>query len=71
MAAAAETGGVFLSILIAGELINLNLFGLHYRLVFLLTGTFLLLGFIAVLFVKAHRPADLVEPGAVEATAAA
>jgi maltose/moltooligosaccharide transporter len=55
LSAAAETGGVFLSILVAGELINLNLYGLHYRLVFILTAIFLLLGFFAVLFVKAQR----------------
>ncbi|RIK19777.1 MAG: hypothetical protein DCC52_14955 [Chloroflexi bacterium] len=55
LSAAAETGGVFLAILVAGELINLNLFALQYRLVFILTGIFLLLGFVAVLFVKATR----------------
>lgn len=55
LSAAAETGGVFLAILVAGELINLNVFDLHYRLVFILTGIFLLLGFVAVLFVKGTR----------------
>lgn len=64
LSAAAETGGVFLSILVAGELINLNLFGLHYRLVFILTGIFLLLGFVAVLFVNSKRasPKETVAP---------
>lgn len=69
LSAAAETGGVFLSILVAGELINLNLFGLHYRTVFILTGVFLLLGFVAVLFVRAKRAPDAervtAEPGIV------
>ncbi len=54
LSAFAETGGVFLSILLAGELINLNLFGLQYRLVFLVTAVFLLLAFGAVLFVKSR-----------------
>lgn len=54
LSAFAETGGVFLSILLAGELINLNLFGLQYRLVFLVTAVFLLLAFMAVLFVKSR-----------------
>lgn len=52
LSAFADTGGVFLSILLAGELINLNLFDLQYRLVFLVTAVFLLLAFVAVLFVK-------------------
>ncbi len=52
LSAFAETGGVFISILLAGELINLNLFNLQYRLVFLVTAAFLLLAFIAVMFVK-------------------
>jgi maltose/moltooligosaccharide transporter len=52
LSAFAETGGILLSILLAGELINLNLFGLQYRLVFLVTSVFLLLAFAAVLFVK-------------------
>jgi hypothetical protein len=45
---------VFLAIVLAGELINLNLFGLKYRMVFILTGIFLLLGFTAALFVKSR-----------------
>ncbi len=52
LSAFAETSGVFLSILLAGELINLNLFGLQYRLVFIVTAVFLLIAFIAVMFVK-------------------
>ncbi len=58
LAAFAETGGVFLSILLAGELINLNLFGLKYRMIFIITGLFLLLGLIAVSFVKARLTSD-------------
>ncbi len=54
LSATAETGGVFLSALAAGALINLNLFGLQYRLIFVITGIFLLLGFAAVWFVKAR-----------------
>jgi maltose/moltooligosaccharide transporter len=53
LSAFAETGGVFLAIIVAGALINLNAFGLHYRTVFLLTGVFVLLGFIALRFVTA------------------
>ena len=41
-------GGVFLAIVIAGGLINQNLFDLHYWKVFVLTGWFVLLCFIAV-----------------------
>lgn len=68
LSAAAETGGVFLAILVAGELINLNLFALHYRLVFILTGIFLLLGFVAVLFVKGTRApqTETIAPAGVE-----
>ena len=54
LTAFAETGGVFLSILVAGEVINLNLFGLKYRMIFLITGVFLLLALGAVTFVKAR-----------------
>lgn len=70
LSAAAETGGVFLSILVAGELINMNLFGLHYRMVFILTGIFLLLGFVAVLFVKAKRSEARAEAVTVESITA-
>jgi len=52
LTAFAETGGVFLAIIVAGALIDLNAFNLRYRLVFVLTGLFLLLGFVAVGFVK-------------------
>jgi maltose/moltooligosaccharide transporter len=64
LSAFAETGGVFLAIIVAGVLINLNLFGLHYRTVFVLTGLFVLLGFVALRFVNA-RP-ETTEPGAEE-----
>ena len=53
LSAFAETGGVVFAVLLAGELINLNLFGLHYRLIFMVTGVCLILGFVASLFVKA------------------
>jgi maltose/moltooligosaccharide transporter len=53
LSAMVETGGVVFSVLAAGTLIDLNLWNLHYRFVFIITGIFLLLGFIAVLFVKA------------------
>lgn len=43
LTAAAETGGVFLSVLVAGELVNLDVAGLKYRTVFVLTGAFLML----------------------------
>ncbi len=69
LSAAAETGGVFLSILVAGELINLNLFGLHYRLVFILTGIFLIVGFLAVLFVRETRGQPRSEVMVVESVA--
>ncbi len=52
LSAFAETGGVFLSILLAGELLNLNLFGLQYRLVFVVTAIFLLLALAATTFVR-------------------
>jgi MFS family permease len=52
LSAMAETGGYFLSILVAGELLNLNLFNLHYRLIFVITGIFLLLAVLALIFVK-------------------
>lgn len=54
LSALAETGGAFLSIVVAGELINLNLYGLQYRMIFILTGIFLLLAVLAVQFVKAR-----------------
>jgi MFS family permease len=54
LSATAETGGVFLSAVLAGALIDLNLFNLRYRLIFVITGIFLLLGFVAALFVKAR-----------------
>jgi maltose/moltooligosaccharide transporter len=65
LSATAETSGVFLSAVMAGELINLNLFGLHYRLIFIITGIFLLLALGAVAFVKAR----LVEPHGVALSA--
>jgi MFS family permease len=52
LSAMVETGGVVVSVLIAGALIDANIFDLHYRAIFILTGIFLLLGFIAALFVK-------------------
>lgn len=54
LTAFAETGGVFLSILVAGEIISLNLFGLKYRMIFLISDIFLLLALGAVAFVKAR-----------------
>ncbi|TMC55934.1 MAG: MFS transporter, partial [Chloroflexi bacterium] len=54
LSAFAETGGSFLSIIVAGALINLNLYGLQYRMIFILTGIFLLLAVLAVQFVKAR-----------------
>ncbi len=59
LSAAAETGGTFLSILVAGALINLNLYGLQYRMIFIVTGLFLLLAVVAVQFVKARVTADV------------
>ncbi len=59
LSAMAETGGYFLSILLAGELLNINLFNLHYRLIFVITGTFLLLAVLAVIFVKARIEAAI------------
>ncbi len=56
LSAFAETGGVALSVLLAGELINLNLFGLHYRLVFIVTGLFILLAFGALLLIRRKHP---------------
>ncbi len=50
LSAFAETSGVFLSILVAGEL--LNRFNHQYRIVFILTGVFLILGGVLTLFVK-------------------
>jgi MFS family permease len=52
LSAMVETGGVVFSILAAGTLIDLNLWNLHYRFIFIITGIFLLLGFVAVQFVK-------------------
>ena len=60
LTAFAETGGVFLAIIVAGALIDLNAFNLHYRLVFVLTGVFLIIGFVAVFFVKSRL--EPVEP---------
>ncbi len=56
LSAFAETGGVILSVLLAGELINLNLFGLHYRPVFILTGLFILLAFGLLLLIRRKHP---------------
>jgi MFS family permease len=69
LTAFAETGGVALSILTAGELLNLNLFNLKYRIIFIITGVFLLLALVAVTFVKA-RLAEI-KPPAVPAPDAA
>ncbi|MGE5141470.1 MAG: MFS transporter [Rudaea sp.] len=66
LSAMSETGGYFFSILLAGELLNLNLFDLGYRLVFIITGTFVLLAAIAALFVKSK-----VRVRTAEATASA
>lgn len=69
LAATAETGGVFLSVLIGGVLINLNPFNLGYRSAFILTGVFLLLGFVAVLFVKGNlQPSQVPAPVESRAT---
>ncbi len=67
LSATAETGGVFLSAVTAGALIDLNLFHLHYRLIFIITGIFLLLGFVAVLFVKARLAEEGLAPALAEA----
>lgn len=56
LSAFAETSGVVFSVLLAGELINLNLFGLHYRLVFCVTGLFILLAFGALLLIRRKYP---------------
>ncbi|MBI1800142.1 MAG: MFS transporter, partial [Chloroflexi bacterium] len=58
LSAFAETGGYFLSIVVAGALLNWNLFGLQYRLVFILTGIFLLAAVIGLRFVKARLTFD-------------
>lgn len=58
LSAFAETGGVVFSVLLAGELINLNPMGLHYRVIFIVTGVCLILGFLAILFVKAKVVQD-------------
>jgi maltose/moltooligosaccharide transporter len=63
LSAFAETGGVVFSVLLAGELINLNPMGLHYRVIFIVTGVCLVLGFLAILFVKAKVPQALAAPG--------
>jgi maltose/moltooligosaccharide transporter len=52
LSAFAETGGVVFSVLLAGELINQNPMGLHDRVIFIVTGVCLILGFLAILFVK-------------------
>lgn len=62
LSAMVETGGVVVSVLAAGWLIDQNLFGLHYRLIFIITGIFLLLGFVAALFVKAKLDEATLEP---------
>ncbi|MCL5952842.1 MAG: MFS transporter [Chloroflexi bacterium] len=54
LSAFAETSGVVFSVLLAGELINLNLFGLHYRMIFIVTGLFILLAFGALLIIRAQ-----------------
>lgn len=56
LSAFAETSGVVFSVLLAGALINLNLFGLHYRLVFIVTGLFVLLAFAALLLIRRKYP---------------
>ena len=58
LSAFAETGGAVFSVLLAGTLINMNLFGLRYRLVFIVTGICVLLSFLAIWFVKSkiQRP---------------
>ncbi len=56
LSAFAETSGVVFSVLLAGELINLNPFGLHYRLVFIVTGLFILLAFGALLLIRRKHP---------------
>jgi maltose/moltooligosaccharide transporter len=53
LSAAAETGGVGISVLISGALINLNLYGSQYRPIFVVMAVFLLLGALGTLFVKA------------------
>ncbi len=68
LSAFAETGGVVFSVLLAGELINLNPFGLHYRMIFMVTGLCLLLGFLAMFFVKSRIPQ--LAPAPLEADAA-
>lgn len=56
LSAFAETGGSALSILLAGALINWNPYGLHYRLVFIVTGLFILLAFGALLLIRKEHP---------------
>ena len=67
LSAFAETGGSFLSIIVAGALINLNLYGFQYRMIFLLTGIFLLLAVLAVQFVKARVLIATLPPAPVPA----
>jgi maltose/moltooligosaccharide transporter len=67
LSAMVETGGVVVSVLMAGALIDANLFQLHYRAIFILTGIFLLLGFVAVLFVKGKLTGAALLPAAVGA----
>jgi maltose/moltooligosaccharide transporter len=57
LSAAAETGGVGISVLISGALINLNLYGSQYRSIFVVMAGFLLLGAVAALFVKTRLEA--------------
>ncbi len=61
-----ETGGVVFSVLAAGTLVDLNVYQ-HYRSVFIITGIFLLLGFVAVQFVKARLDETKSAPVIVEA----
>ncbi len=59
LSAFAETSGVVFSVLLAGELINLNPLGLHYRAIFIVTGLFILLAFGALLIIRAQgKPAS-------------
>jgi maltose/moltooligosaccharide transporter len=68
LSAAAETGGVGISVLISGALINLNLYGSQYRPIFIVMAVFLLLGALGTLFVKAklelpsQPPVETTEP---------
>ncbi len=66
LSAMVETGGVVVSVLAAGWLIDQNVFNLHYRSVFILTGIFLLLGFVAAQFVKARLAEEVLAPALAE-----